>query len=218
MTNLPKKITFAYDYIIKKTTTKPNAPKRKRDDFRQKSAVWSCRDTGCLAPPVRGCRPRRAVGSTPGTRGSSGRQLQPCGLSPYARCRGHSPNAALWGFAMGLQRISGTFLEPQGQLRSEPLPPGCEQRVDLIDAARPMDPTAHITRCCTLTSLMRAGVPDHPSEDNLHSLGTRGDGQLCRCILVDVWRMLRIHWDVSREGTRAPVAACRSPCRAVSPG
>lgn len=81
---------------------------------------------------------------------------------------------------MGLQRISGTFLEPQGQLRSELLPPGCEERVDLIDAARPMDPTAHITRCCTLMSLMRAGVPDHPSEDNLHSLGTRGDGQLCR--------------------------------------
>lgn len=51
MTNLPKKITFAYDYIIKKTTTKPNAPKQKRDHFRQKSTVWFCRDTGRLGLP-----------------------------------------------------------------------------------------------------------------------------------------------------------------------
>jgi len=53
MTNLPKKITFAYDYIIKKTTTKPNAPKQKRDHFRQKSAAWSCRDTSRPAVPRR---------------------------------------------------------------------------------------------------------------------------------------------------------------------
>jgi len=55
--------------------------------------------------------PCRAVGCRLGTWGSSGLRLQPCSLSPYTRCKGHSPHTDLWGRAVGLPHISGTLLE-----------------------------------------------------------------------------------------------------------
>lgn len=111
MTNLPKKITFAYDYIIKKTTKKPNAPKQKRIHLRQKSTEWSCGDTGHLAVPRGSAMPSGAVGFMLGTQGPLWDPAPALWLVPKdkQRCRGHSPNTELWALTRGLQHISGTF-------------------------------------------------------------------------------------------------------------
>lgn len=209
MTNLPKKLTFAYDYIIKKKQQQSQMLRNGNMMISDKRArcgpVWTLATS---LPPCGAAIPQRAVGSMPGMQGSLGLQLQPCCLSPYTRCRGHSPNAELWGLAMGLQRISGTFLEPQGQLGSKLLTPGCKERVDLLDAPGPMDPNTTYN-CCAHMSLMVAGIPAHRSHDNLHSVWGHGVRGGCGGrILVDAWWMPHIHWDVSREGTRAAAEAC----------
>lgn len=105
MTNLPKKITFAYDYIIKKTTTKPNAPKQKHDHLRQKRTEWSCGDTGHLAFPEGVCGVHAGdIGSPWGSSSS----LVACPQRQGAEVTAQILN---WGFAKGLathfRHISG---------------------------------------------------------------------------------------------------------------
>lgn len=91
MTNLPKKITFAYDYIIKKTTTKPNALKQKRDHFRQKSTVWFCRDTGRLALPGWVCHSLKGSGVRAGVAGFLGAPAPAWGLVPIHQVQRAQP-------------------------------------------------------------------------------------------------------------------------------
>lgn len=111
MTNLPKKITFAYDYIIKKTTKKPNAPKQKRIHLRQKSTEWSCRDTGHLAFPKGVCYSLRGSGVHAGDTGSpwgSSSSLVACLQRQGAEA---TAQTELWGpvkgFATHFWHISG---------------------------------------------------------------------------------------------------------------
>lgn len=107
MTNLPKKITFAYDYVIKKTTTKPNAPKQKRDHLRQKRTEWSCGDTGHLAFPKGSGVHVGDIGSPWGSSSS---------LVACPQGQGAEVTAQILNFGAlprGLQHISGTFLELQ---------------------------------------------------------------------------------------------------------
>lgn len=143
MTNLPKKITFAYDYIIKKTTTKPNAPNQKRDHFRQKSAASSCPG----GTPLHG-------GALPwGGRPSTEHWGLAMGLQ-HVSVTFCSPSAVPWAH----QSKEGMYLLKL-------------LLYDLVVKSKQMLPssrtsTPHKMHCCAHTLLMLPGIPTHHPKGN----------------------------------------------------
>lgn len=150
-------------------------------------------------------------------------QLQPCGLSPKTRCRGHSPNAELWGSA---KRVFKTF---QAHFWSHStavtwahqskyhkyifckklLMPGCKEQIDLTDSPGPWaKPHMELTVVHTHYWSWWHPCPSPRGQLTL-SLGAQGQDRL--------WS-LHPHGcmvqDVSREGSRALAEANHSPMAA----